>query len=364
MRSKTYMILPVFGLLLIAAVALQYGFRGGDSIQVTTVPLESGSIEQTIRVTGRVINDKTVTLTALLDGQVQGMLVQKGEAVEVGRVLAYLDKREADAHLSRAEAIVEREQKTVEQLSRKLDRLSRVSHTGGESRQVVDDVALSLSMAESQLRVAQAGLNIARIHREKVEITAPFDGVITEKSTEVGQWVEAGTKLLTMVADEGREIEARIDAADSGMLSIGQKVTVNCDAYPGVNWGETVHWIAPALTEDETEATNTFAARMSLSADAPSLLLGQQVDVTISVAQRKNTPKLPYSALLDGDDGSYRIAVVKEGSVSFLPVEIGIEDLTHVEILSDIKMGAEVILPSGITLREGDQVTILSGATQ
>ena len=352
----------VLGILAIIAVTLLYGFRSDTGVIVTTVNVERGDMESIIRVTGHVINDRTVTLTALLDGQVQGMLVQKGESVKLGQVLAHLDKREADAELGKARAELARERELVVQLTRKLKRLNKVSSMGGESRQVVDDVESALSAAKAQMRVAKADLHIAEIHREKVDITAPFDGVITDKATEVGQWVEAGTKLLTLVANDGRVIEANVDAADSGLVAADQSVQISCDAFPGKDWTESVQWIAPALTEDDKETANTFAVRMSLGTEAPPLLLGQQVDVSISLMQRENVLKLPYGAILDTEDGGHQIALAKEGYIHLVPVEIGIENLTHVEITADIEANDVVVLPEGKSLQEGDAIQIKSRA--
>lgn len=354
-------LLVTMGLLAAVVGSAVLMFKSPAALEVKTIAVQRGPIQSIIRMTGRVINDRTVTLTALLDGQVEGMLVQKGDSVAAGQVLAYLDKREADAQLSKAQAVVARERDSVEQLTRKLKRLSKVSRVGGESIQAVDDSETALSTAQAQLRVAEADLRIAQILREKVNITAPFGGVITEKATEVGQWVEAGTKLLTLVANQGREIEANLDAADSALVAIGQSVDISCDAFPTQSWKETVHWIAPALTADDKDAINSFAVRMSLGTEAAPLLLGQQVDATITTAQRENVLKLPYGALIDNDDGTHKVAVIDNGQVRFLPVEVGIEDLTHIEIKTGLKADMTVILPEGKTLKAGAAVIKQSG---
>lgn len=353
-----------FGLVLALAAGVGLLLLRPEAPQsVKTVTVERGNIESLIRVTGRVINDRTVTLTALLDGQVQSMLVQKGQVVQAGQVLAELDPREANALFSKAQAVVAQEQDRVEQLTRKLTRLNQVSRMGGESVQAVDDAEAALSAARAQLRVAEAELRVAQIHQEKIAISAPFDGVITEKVTEVGQWVEAGTKLLTLVANAGREIEANVDAADSGLVASGQAVSISCDAYPGRSWSEQIQWIAPALMENNKEAINTFAVRMSLGDSAPPLLLGQQVDVTIITAQRENVLKLPYGALIDNEDANRQVAIMEAGQVRFLPVEIGIEDLSHVEITAGLEPGMQVILPEGKTLTAGMAVQSTAGGT-
>ena len=356
-------LLKIILLLAVGGAAAAWALRPAALPEVTVIHAQRGPIESTIRVTGRVINDRTVTLTALLDGQIQGMLVQKGQQVKAGEALAYLDKREADALLEKARAQAARERDAVEEDARKLRRLRKMGRSGGASTQAVEDAEAEWRGARARLRVAEAELSVANIHREKIEITAPFAGVITQKTAEVGQWLEAGTPLFTLVANQGREIEANVDAGDSGIVTLGQTVTVTCDAFPGRAWQETVHWIAPAITADQDDAINTFAVRMTLGPDAPPLLLEQQVDVRIRTARKDNVLKLPYGALLDHGD-KQQVAVIRDGRIKFVDVTTGIDDFSHIEIVMGLKGDEDVVLPQGqIKLQDGMAVQVRRDST-
>ncbi len=352
---KKTVLLSVVALLTLTLVVAGWKYSQGNVFDVAVITVETGPIEAVIRVTGRVINDRTVTLTALVDGQIMGMLVQKGDRVKAGQVLAYFDKREADALMDKAKAVVARERQAVDEATRKLKRLKEMSLTGGASMQAVEDTEALWRAARARLQVAEAELRVARIQREKVEVTAPWDGVIIEKSTEQGQWVEAGIKLFTLVAEEGREIEANVDAGDSGVVAIGQTVSITSDAFADRRWNETIHWISPAIITAENAVLNSFAVRMTLGPEAPPLLLGQQVDVEIRTAHRASVLKLPYTALIESEGGA-QIAVVRDGKVVYVPVSTGIEDFTHVEIVSGLAAGDSVILFQGKALAEGTLV--------
>ncbi|MCK5923069.1 MAG: efflux RND transporter periplasmic adaptor subunit, partial [Methylococcales bacterium] len=208
-------------------------FRTDPMTTVSVIHPQRGRIESVIRVTGKVINDRTVTLTALVDGQIQSMQVQKGDQVKAGQVLALLDEREADALLAKAEAEHKRELQAVNEALRKLKRVRTLSRSGHAAAQLLDDTEAEWQASQARLQVARANLQVAQIHREKTQVNAPFAGVITEKTTEVGQWLEAGEDLFTLVAHEGREIEVNVDAGDSGTIYLQQAVTLSCDAYPG-----------------------------------------------------------------------------------------------------------------------------------
>jgi RND family efflux transporter MFP subunit len=291
-----------------------------------------------------------------MNGQIYRILVSRGEQVKAGQVLAYFDEREAEVLERKAEAVMTRDKEVVQELSRKLERLRNVLLKGGEAPQVVEDAEAALRAAKARLQVDEVELRFAQLNREKTKVVAPFDGIVTDKTVEVGQWVEAGGKLFTLVAKQGWEIEVNVDAADSGMVQRGQTVMVSCDAFPGKEWAETVHWIAPVIISNEQEAMNTFAVRTTLSSKAPPLLIRQQVDVKILTTHRDDALKLPYSALLEAERGTAKVAVLSGGKVHFVPVVTGIEDLTHVEIVSGLTKDEQVILPQGKALTEGESV--------
>lgn len=350
-RYVTFIVITIF----IAAIGY-FTFSGQDQRQVSLIAVERGNIKNAIRVTGRVINDKTVTMTALVNGQIEGMLVKKGDTVKADQVLAFFDKREADANLAKSEAVLAREEQTVTEAQSKYNRLKNVKSFGGSSQQIIDDAEAEMKAAIARMRVARAELNVARIQREKIEVRAPFAGVITEKTTEKGQWLEAGTKLFTLVGIEGREIDVKVDAGDSGSISLGQVVELSCDAYPGVIWQEQIHWIAPSIVQEENStAVNTFSVRISLGKQAPALLLGQQVDARVVLKTKNNVLRLPYSAV-KGDFGQYHVFVVNNGRVKKQEIVTGLEDERFIEIVSGLNEGDKVIKVEGKPLKENQPV--------
>ncbi len=354
--GRKFLILFVGGFVI--AAVIYFVATGKDVREVKLVSVERGDIKSAIRVTGRVINDKTVTMTALVNGQIEGMLVKKGDKVAADQVLAFFDKREADAKLAKSKAVLAREEQAVIESESKFNRLRNVKSSGGSSQQIIDDAEAEIKAARTRRRVAKADLNVATIQREKIEVRAPFAGVITEKTTEKGQWLEAGTKLFTLVGLEGREIDVKVDAGDSGSIKMGQTVDLTCDAYPGLVWQEKIHWIAPSIIQDEkSAAVNTFSVRISLSSQAPNLLLGQQVDAHIVLASKQNVLRLPYSAV-QGELDNYQVFVLEDNVVKSKSIKAGLEDDRYIEILSGLAEGEKVILLEGKTLTENQVVQV------
>ena len=122
--GRIFLILFVVGSMI--AGGSYFAASGKDLRTVKLVNVERGDIKNAIRVTGRVINDKTVTMTALVNGQIEGMLVKKGDTVAADQVLAFFDKREADAKLAKTKAVLAREEQAVLESKSKYNRLKNV----------------------------------------------------------------------------------------------------------------------------------------------------------------------------------------------------------------------------------------------
>ncbi|MCU7872579.1 MAG: efflux RND transporter periplasmic adaptor subunit [Candidatus Thiodiazotropha sp. (ex Lucinoma borealis)] len=324
--------------------------------QVETVTVERGDLELLIRVTGEVINDRSVTLTALVDGQVNRVATAMGERVEANQVLASMDNRAAAARLQRAEAYMQQEAVRRREEQLRYQRLKKLADKGAVSQEKLEEAKLNWEAATAAWQVAKADLHLAEVAQEWQQIRAPFAAVVVGKSTEVGQWVEAGTKLFSLVALDQWEIEAHVDAVDSGRVKLGQPVTIRCDAFPGLVWQSTLSWIGPSVEREKDKRLNTFRVRLGLGETPPPLLLGQQLDLEILVDHRHNILKLPFAALRESDEG-FEVALIESGQLHYRPIEIGLEGDTHVELISSFAEGVKVVRLDGDILEAGALVT-------
>jgi RND family efflux transporter MFP subunit len=355
--------------ILIAAILGASTYAGMWYLKTTDLPNvhvtrpQPGDIQNVIDLTGKVINDRTVTLSALVNGQITEMKIIKGQIVEAGQVLARFDSREADAELQRLQAESELAEEKLRLARNSLERLVNMGSHSSVSQQQLDDARTEWRITEAQLKVSRAAYRIAAIKREKFDVTAPFDGVITEKTTEVGQWLEAGTPLFTLVAQQGREIEVNIDSSDRGQVKLEQKANLSAEAWPDQKWVEHIHWLAPAVNEKNNEAQNNFNARLTLGLDAPPLILGQQVDVELILEQKPDVLKLPYSVLIE-KDGNKQLAVVDDSShIRLVDIRTGIEDVRFFEVISPhINRETRIAEPLDTAFTEGQLVTIESAA--
>jgi RND family efflux transporter MFP subunit len=340
------------GSLLLSVAYLGLGERPKD---VETIPVERGDLELVIRVTGEVINDRQVALTALVDGQVNRVDTALGARVRAGEVLAAMDNRAAAASRQRAKSYLQQQDVHRREELMRYRRLQKLAAKGAVSTEKLEEGQLNWEAASAAWEVAKADLSLADVAQEWQQVRAPFDAVVIGKSTEVGQWVEAGTKLFTLVALAQWEIEAHVDAVDSGRVKKGQGAVVRCDAFPGREWRSTVNWIGPSVERETDKRLNTFRVRFDLGEDPPPLLLGQQVDLEIAVEQRHGVLRVPFAALQERDK-QIEVALIDAGRVHYQAIQTGLESDTHVEVTEGLEEGMRVVRLDGESLDPGSWV--------
>ena len=352
-------LLPLAALaLLVGLAALLWGRFGGPApAAVAALGVERGDLAATIELLGTVINDRTVTITALLDGRLTAIEAREGDAVEAGEALATLDVREATTRLAKAKAELELARRRLASAEREDERLRGLSRNGATTRQTVDDTADALDDARLSLAVAEFDVVLMRLALDDAVIGAPFAGTVIEQSAETGQWVEAGTPLFRLVASDGTVIEAEVDAGDSARVALGLPVTLSSDAWPERTWRSAVSWIAPDV---RGETTNRFAVRLPLGADAPPLKLGQRVDLALEIERVEGVATLPLDALVEHAPGRYHAFVLEAGRARRVDVEVGLVTIDAAEIVAGVADDALVLVPGDVELEDGMAVRVTS----
>jgi len=322
---------------------------------VETLTLERGELVAALALTGTLINDRTVTLTALLDGEITAIAVREGERAAAGQTLAALDDRQPRALLDQARAELTRERRRAATRRAAHERLEAM--TANVSPQALEESRLELDSAEAAVEVAVARVRIAELALENATVRAPFAGTVTERDAEVGQWIEAGTRLFTLVADDGPVVEVQVDASDFERVREGQRATLVTEAAPERRWSSTVTWVAPAITADGDGTGDTFAIRLPIGEGAPAMLIGQRLDIDLEIDRREGVSVLPLDALRELAGGSATVLTIEDGVARERAVTLGLVTGEAAEIVAGLEQGETVIVPFGDTPEPGSPVS-------
>lgn len=336
--------LLVIGLLCIVLGAISWHyFKPAPPTAVSVITPTVDSLSTQLDLNAVVVNAQTVTITALLDGEIGQINAREGLTVVAGSALATLDNERAQSLLDKANAEFAYSEQKVRSATRSYSRIKNLSAAGNASRQTLDESLDVLRSAEAALAVAKADIKLAQLQLKNATVTAPFAGVITEKLTEAGQWVEAGTPLFKLVATDGYLIEAQVDASDWSRVSLNQTVYLTTESAPDTQWESTVSWIAPTVEYNDRDA-KAVAVRFKFGANAPPLLLGQEIDAELVLEQVDNVLTLPLSAMIEQQPNEYAVYTANNDKATLTRVTVGLQNATHAEIIEGLDDNSQVIV--------------------
>jgi RND family efflux transporter MFP subunit len=344
------LVMSFLSLFIIVFVCSYAKFRDTQNIGVRTIKVEPGPISSYVHATGTVKSTFETQMSPLIAGRISAVLVKNGQFVAKGTLLAKIDQSEADAKVSSARATLRGEKQKCEQAKRTKESLRLVWKVGGASWQEFKNAESQFQIALAEKDKAEADLREAYIEQNKYKVKAPFAGIVTKSSAHIGEWARPGTSLFTLTDMAAREVELMVDDADTGMIAVGQRVELSCDAFPGRTWTEEVKGIDAAVQKNGL--SNIVNVHIHLESDLPELRPGQQIDGKIRISHKKSVLKVPYDALLRKESKVF-VAVINTGKIHMIPIITGMEDAIHVEVVEGIHGGQEIILPEGRHLKEG-----------
>ena len=320
------------------------GGPGGQRTPIVEVQtVTRGSIARQVTVTGTVDPLRLIGVNAQLAGPLTSVLVQEGDMVRRGTVLARVDNRELAAQLDAAEASFQVAEAAYERAQQLRER--RVITLPEYER---DRTALAAARAQvDQLRTRLAYSTVV----------APAAGVITEKHVESGDIVSSQTPLFTIADISQLVVRLGVSELDVVQLQQGDVVAVTLDALPNRQLSGRIRRVFPV--GDPT----TRLVPVEVVLDAASARVarpGFLARVTFDLMTSNNVLLVPVGAVLGGQ-GAQAVFVVENNTAVRRTVSTGLTSQGRIEIVSGLSDGEQVITTGQNSLRDGMTVRAVGG---
>jgi len=319
--------------------------------RIVLVASAQSSASQGPEFIGEVRARQRAELAFALPGLVRQVLVEPGDAVKRGQLLATLDPAPAQAQLGTAQAEIQRLQAALDEARRKQQRLQAAHERQAASEAEWTAAQAELRMAEAALAAAQSQRENSAWNRAQAELRAPFDGVVAARQLEVGQAVGTGLPVIT-VDGAGRELWALLPAGLKG-LSVGQKAR-----------------LLTAEGELDSRLLRLAARQEAGGARRAVFELPEQTRVgdTLSLrllgpAAASSTVWVPLRAIEGpGAQSAAKVLRLKADGQSLERVEVrlGATQGEQVEVLAGLKAGERVVLAGGHSLAADARVKPVS----
>jgi len=293
MTKRMAALLGLAGLALAGATALQA--RGTSSIvagsRATAGAGDVSPVPSGVAAEGRVVAypGAEVKVGAERAGRLVRVLVEEGQAVRRGDLLAEIDSDELRAARAEARARLVEAEAEVRLAEANLARRQRLHEERIVAASDLDQATRDLDTTRARVETARATLARGEAQLAKSRIAAPISGTVTARKVDAGQMVEAGDQAFT-IADLSRlRIEGEAHEADAGSVALGADVTITADGFPGHAWRGRVEEIPDSVTvrhlkpQDPSRPTDArvLAVKVAFAEPVP-LRLGTTVDLRIA----------------------------------------------------------------------------------
>lgn len=332
---------------------------------VPAIKVGLSDLESTLQVSGNLVPETRVAIVAKLPGTLSRITVQIGDRVRQGQVVATLDRREIDAQVDSAVALVNVATAGLESAEAALanavleqDRSKNLFEKGALPRQRLDTAdtarrgaAAQRDLARATVAQAEAALRRAREVLRDTTLTSPITGVVVERNFDAGSLVGPGDDPVVVVADlRVLTLEAGVSELEAGRLKVGMPVRVLVQAKPGEIFEGRLAAIAP-----EVDAKNRHFAIEVRTVNPGTLLSGMYGTATIPLERAAQAVAVPRDAVTTR--AGKRVALKIDGTiVQEVAVVEGLTSGTLVQISSGLRAGDTIVADARRDVAAGTKV--------
>ena len=336
-------------------------------VEVDLIKVEQ--LNQTIPVIGSLRSKKITNIMAAVPGKIDEVLVEEGDFVKKGQLLANID---SDNYKYMLEIAVSNENKAnsnheiakVETLNNKLDldRMIALKNSSSFNKAKFDNLSnLNLiliskeKVALSEVKVNSQLKNIAKLNLKKSQVRALYNGIIEEKLIEVGEFVSTGSKMFQLISNTSLEVLAEVPSFRTFNLSKGDQVDFS--TTDGLKLSGSIR----AIGKRENLKTRTVKLFLDFENNVKklgrNLVIDENVNIQIPVSQNKSSLTIHKDAILKRE-GLSLAYIVKDEMVEIRPLKLGEAVGNRFIVYSGVSEKEYAVIKGNERLRPGQNVSI------
>lgn len=320
---------------------------GKDEKAQTSVPVETAQvakrpIQASYNGTASLEAPNEAQVVAKTSGVLLKLLVEEGDRVRAGQVLAKIDPERPRLEVQRAEAL-----------------LRKLEAEMNRSKELYDRKLVAADLYEKiryDVATQKAAYDMARLELSYTDIVAPIDGVIAQRSVKLGNLIQLNSSLFRIVDAAQLEAVLNVPERELAVMKAGAAVAMQVDALPGKTFTGIIDRVSPVVDA----GSGTFRVTCAFASD-DQLKPGMFGRVAVVYDERADALTVPRSALLE-DQGETAVFAVRDSTAVRVPVQIGYLSGDLAEIRSGLAEGESVVTAGKITLRDGTKVEVLNAA--
>jgi len=304
----------------------------------------------------------SATVYARVNGYLKSWSADIGAPVKAGQVLAVIETPELDQQLKQSEANLESalaNQRLTEITS---NRWKNLLASDSVSKQEADEKNGDNEAKKALVVAAQADVNRLRALASFKQITAPFDGIITSRKTDIGALInaghDAGHELFTVADNRKLRLYVNVPQSYAHKLNVGMKADLDVPSFPGKTFEATLRANSGAVNE----SSGSVLVELEVDNKLGQLMPGGYGNVKFKLSADASLIQIPASALVFRKEGLSIATLTTDNHVAFRPIQISHDQGSVVEIANGISPTDRIIDNPPDSIENGDLVQV-SGST-
>jgi len=311
--------------------------------------------EETLSYTGTIEAVDEAVISAKIAGRVSRVNVENGDAVASGAALVSLESQEYVNAVTINRALLQKAEVNLSTVKTNYQRIKTLYESGAVSKKDFEDVEASLKLAEAEVSSAAANLANAEESLRNCTVSAPIDGVVTDRSVSNGQVLPAGTQLMLIKNISDVYMIINVEQKELARITRGMEAVVTLDSYPGRRFTGKVEIINPSADK----SARVFETKIRVNNDDNLLKPGMFAKAEIKTGKTEEILAVPQNALT-GKEGMFFVFTAEGDKANRRQVEIGQVIDQLVEIKSGLTEGQKVVITNVNKLKDQDSIRISS----
>ncbi|MBS0530669.1 MAG: efflux RND transporter periplasmic adaptor subunit [Proteobacteria bacterium] len=325
---------------------------------VAVIRPEAKALTSTLDVPGRLEAYSRAPIFARVSGYLKGWYVDIGAKVKAGQLLADIEAPDLDQQLLQARADLASQQASAKLSEATLMRRKALLASNFVSMQEIDEKTADLANKKAAVKSGQANVERLEALAGYKKITAPFDGVVTARETDVGALISggAGTGPAMFVISDIAKLRVYVNVPQNYVpaIKMGSKATIRTPDYPNKTFVATVE----SSSQSVDVATGTTRMQLALDNSSGELMPGGYANVEMNLARDGVPLHIPASALIFDKNGLRVATVTADDRILFKAITIARDLGRNIEIGVGLLATDRVIVAPPDGLADGDQVRV------
>ncbi|MDH5693953.1 MAG: efflux RND transporter periplasmic adaptor subunit [Gammaproteobacteria bacterium] len=317
-------------------------FQNLTEPKITTVL--RGPIEERVLLDGIVALKGASDVFAQSDQRVKSIEVSDGTKVKKGDVILRFDASDFEQSVNRSQSRLRKLKNKIDKSADRVKRMKEALEFGAVSERSVQDAQTELDKLLAEKRTLESRVRSAQSNLQQLELVAPGGGIVTKVKTSVGAKISAGDLLYSFASEEEKELKIVVPQNRATLFQIGQPVQMQ--AHP--NWrGQLARFVKKDGVIE--------AAYLSLGTLSKIVSVGEQLKVDVFLGKNPDALLVPRATVYRQGE-TWFVAVVEQGKARHKVVDLGLQNLTHVQVLSGLREGQSLVVGEGGVPEEGSRV--------